>query len=280
MRIVPVNFFDRVADGDLTVTSAETTMPLSNLQSNVRDRVWRSTSDATQTIVGDWDGDTYPVNFFGLFGPASMAGVAVGLQLFDDVGATSLIYDSGAVAWPSFAASGWGDSAFGGTPWTGAAADQSPLVMYLAATYNAKSFKIFLVDVALPTAYFQLSRAWLGQYVDAPYKASAHGMTLGWVSNAEHRRTRGGTLRRLAAGGRWRELRFETVLHDEADRYKWMDLLAACDPGNEIVVSIFPGDGTTRQERDFTILGSLEALNPIAMEDYNIHRLRLAVVES
>lgn len=278
LRILPVNFFDRVAGGDLTVTTELATMPVTNLQSNVRDRVWRSSSDALHTIQGDWGGATYPINCWGLFGPAAMAGAVVGVHLFDDVGATSLIYDSGSVAWPALSASGWGDYAFGGEPWTGAAENQAPLVQYLDATYQAKSFKIFLLDVTLATSYFQLSRVWLAQFVDAPRAPAANSLSLGWTSKSELRRSVGGTLRRLARSPR-RELRCDLALTSEADRAAWMDLLYACDPGNEIVVSVYPGEGT-RRERDHTIMGSLEVLNPIALENHNLHKVRLAVVES
>jgi hypothetical protein len=280
MRIIPVNFVDQVLTAALTVTSAVSTMPITNLQSNVRDRVWRSTSAASQVISLNWGGAARDINAWGIW-PGALVGCTTQLVLYSDVAYATPIYDSGAVAIPALAASYWGDYAFGDTPWAfGGRESQEPRIGYLSAVYAAKSARVTLVDVSLDQAYFEASRLWLGKYIDAPLGTIAPGMSIGWNSNSKHRRSRGGILRRNAATGRWRELRVEAYLNSEEDRYAWMDLLAACDPGNEIVVSVFPGDQTTRQERDHTIMGSLEALNPIALEDYNIHKLRLAVVES
>jgi hypothetical protein len=277
MRIVPENFFDRVLAADLTMTSAVAAMPVSNLQSNVRDRVWRSTSNANQVMQFDWDGDEYPVSAWWLY-PGELLNANVRLQLYSDAAATVQIYDSTTLAFPSFATSGYADYAFGGDPDLGLAG-QIPLVKWITEIYP-KAGKLTISDGGITLGYFEASRFGVGRYADAPFAAVAPGLSLGWMSNAQHRRSRGGTLRRRSGTGRWREMRFEVFLNSEADRYEWMDLLAACDPGKEILVSLFPGDGSTRQERDHTILGSLEVLNPIALEDYNIHRLRLAVVES
>jgi hypothetical protein len=283
MRIIPVNFFDQIESADLSVTTAVATMPVTNMQSNVRDRVWRSSSAAAHGILGHWGGESRDLNAWGIW-PGELYGSTVQLRLYSDQAGTVQIYDSTALTFNQFTGTDFGDYAFGGRPWGNTAAERSarltPFVRYLSATYTAKCFLVSLVDAGLDHGYFEASRLWLGKYIDSPYAAVAPGFANGWNSNSKHRRSRGGTLRRQVATGRWREMRLEAYLNSEADRYKWMDILAACDPGNEIVVSAHPGDGTTRQERDHTIMGSLEVLNPIALEDHNIHKLRLAVVES
>jgi hypothetical protein len=275
VRIIPANFFDRVLTADLSISSAVATMPVTNLQSNVRDRVWRSTSNAPHVLQFDWDGDEYPVSAWWLF-PGQLLNANVRLQLYDDVGATSQIYDSGTFAFPSFATSGYADYAFGGNPELGLPG-QFPLVKYITEVYP-KSGKLTISDGGIALSYFEASRFGVGRYVEAPRKPAANSLSVGWVSQSELRRTVGGTLRRLARP-RHRELRFDVLLTTEEDRYRWMDMLAACDPGNEIIVSVYPGEGN-RRERDHTVMGSLEALNPLALENFNVHRLRLAVVES
>lgn len=277
LRIIPVNFFDQVAEADLTFTSEVAGLPAANLQSNVRDRVWRSTSDAVQVIAGNWDGEERPINAWGIW-PGKLAGSTTKLILYSDVASTVPIFDSTDLPFPALSTSGWGDYGFGGEPWSAGAQTLAPRLDYLSQTYNAKSFTLGLGDVSLPQAYFEASRIWLGQYVDAPH-APRYGLSLGWKSESELRRSIGGTLRRLARP-RFRVMNLDVEINTEADRYAWMDLLAASDPGNEIIVSAFPGDGTTRQERDHTIMGSLEVLNPIVFEKYNLHTLRLQVQES
>lgn len=278
LRILPVNVFD---EATISVSpAAVSTLPVTNLQSNIRDRVWRSTDLSTQVISGSWGGNARPISAWGIW-PGSLMGAKVVVRLFSDTAFTSEVYNSGTLDAFTFGGIGWGSFAWGATPWGVEASDRTcrlaPLVKYFTEV-TAASFTItILTSGGMDTPYFEARRFWFAQYVDAPYNAE-FGAAPAWRSSSEHQRTIGGSLRRLRRA-RWRELRFETVFATETDRATWSDLSYVSDPANEIVLSLFPAEAS-RRERDFTVMGSLEVLNPMAFENVNFHRLQLAIVES
>lgn len=281
-RIVPVNDFD---DAVLTVTpSAFSTLPATNLQSNVRDRLWRSPNLDQQVLTFNWAGNVRRVSHFSMWPSAqasSLIGATVRLELFSDLAMATGVLDQ---TWDFFTFTGaaWGVDAWGVFRWGVADDDRTarlaPLSKWFSAV-NASAGRITVANGgAVDTPYFEARRIVLGEYQEAPYNALV-GAAPQWKSNSEHQRTIGGSLRRLRRA-KWRELRFETVFSTDADRAKWSDIVYACDPGQEAVISLFPGDASERDERDFTVLGSLEALNPFVFENYQFHRLQLAFTES
>lgn len=281
-RIVPVNAID---DATLSVSpAAVTTLPVTNLQSNIRDRLWRSTSLASQVIEGNWAGNVRRLSHFSLWpsGQASsLIGANVRLQIYSDLAMSSSVYDQ---TWAFFTPTGpgWGDDPWGAFEWGVAYDDRTarlaPLSKWFTAV-NASAFRLTISNGgAVDTEYFEARRIVLGEYQQAPYNGLT-GMAPQWRSNSEGQRTVGGSLRRLSRA-KWRELRFDTVIQTDAERAQWSDIMHACDPSSEVVISIFPANASERLERDFTVLGSLEALNPIVWENYEFHRLQLAFTES
>lgn len=281
-RIVPVNEFDTAT---LTATpAAVTTLPATNLQSNVRDRLWRSTSLASQALEFTWGGNVRRISHFSLWPSAqasSLIGSSVRLQLYSDLAMSSSAYDQTWDFWTP-TGPGWGDDPWGAFQWGAAYDDRTSRLAPLSkwfTTVNASAGRVTITNGgAVDTDYFEARRIVLGEYQEAPYNAGI-GAAPQWRSNSTQQRTIGGSLRRLSRA-RWRELRFETIFASDADRAEWADIIYACDPGNEVLVSIFPANASERLERDFTILGSLEALNPIVFENYEFHRLQLAFLES
>jgi hypothetical protein len=282
LYLVPENFF---AQASLAVSpAAVSTLPETNLQAQGRD-VWRSASLIPQVFTGSWGGNMRIITMFGVW-PSTEGSSLIGsqwrLELFRDAALTTSIFDqtynfftpTGA-AWGSF--TGWGVD-----PWGVETGDRTcrlaPLVKYFAAVY-ASSYRITVSDLHyVDTPYFEGRRIWLGNYVQAPYNAAV-GAAPAWMSSSDGKRTYGGALRRVTRA-RWRELRFETIVTEEADREAWSDLMYLCDPAREIVVSLYPGDATPRRERDFTVIGSLEKLSPMPITSPDLHTLQLAAVES
>lgn len=281
-RIVPVNAID---DATLAVSpAAVSTLPETNLQSSVRSNLWRSPNLDPQTITFNWGGNVRRVSHFSLWPSAqasALIGATVRLELFSDTEMATGVLDQ---TWDFFTFTGaaWGVDAWGVFRWGVADDDRTarlaPLSKWFSAV-NASAGRITIANGgAVDTPYFEARRIVLGEYQEAPYNALV-GAAPQWRSNSEHQRTVGGSLRRLRRA-KWRELRFETVFSTDADRAKWSDIVQACDPGQEVLVCLFPGDANERDERDFTVLGSLEALNPIVFESYQFHRAQFAFTES
>jgi hypothetical protein len=73
-------------------------------------------------------------------------------------------------------------------------------------------------------------------------------------------------------------MKFEMMFEDEAERAAWSDLNYVADPGNEIIFSLF--QESTQRDRDTTIMGSLEALNPLTFQALNFNKLQFSIVGS
>lgn len=282
IRIVPVNDFDSAS---LSVSpAAVSTLPVTNLQSAVRDDLWRSTSLAAQVIEGNWGGNVRRLSHFSLWPSgqeSSLIGSTVRLQVFSDLAMASSVYDQ---TWDFFTPAGptWGTDPWGAFRWGVEYDDRTarlaPLVKWFSYV-DASAFRITITNGgAVDTSYFEARRVWLGEYQDAPVNAQRN-MGHGWVSGSELDRNPYGPLRRKA-GGIWREMRFEAVFLTEADRAKWSDIHYACDPGNEVLVSLFPNAATERQRRAFTAIGSLAGLERMSTESLDLNRLPISFVES
>lgn len=283
LRILPKNFFDDAVN--LAATSeASASLVVANLQSLLRDDVWRSTSLSAQTISWDWGGETRQVSATGLFpsklGP-SMIGSQVRLRYWSDQAKTTNVYDQ---TYDFFTPTGALYNVFpwGSTPWNTEAGDHTarlaPLIKFFTS-FVAAAGQIDITNLgAVDTNYFEMSRIWVADYVEAPYNA-ATGAAPAWKPTSQLQRgKKSGSLHRQI-NAIFRELRFSTILDSEAERAAWSDLMYLCDL-NEIVISLFPGDASARKERDFTVMGSFEVLNPLIFRSVDVHDLQLAILES
>lgn len=280
LRILPVNYFD---EATITVTpAAVSSLPVTNLQSNVSDRLWRSPNADYQVITGHWNGNLRPFSSWGLWGgPYGLLGWQAQVEAFTDLALATRVYNSGVLEGFPFSGTGWGSFAYGGHPWGVDPADRTSRLAPLVRHFAEVTIAAFRITVrsggALDVPFLEAERFWMAKDVLAPRNAR-FGAAPQWRSNSEHQRPPSGSLRRLART-RWRECRFDIVLTSEADRAAWADLVYACDPGNEIVASLFAGEGTKR-ERDFLVKGSLEVLNPEVFQEKDVHVIHFAIVES
>lgn len=282
LRILPTNFFD---EATISVSpAAVSTLPATNLQSNVRDRLWRSPNLDRQVITGHWSGNVRVIDAIGVWpsaGTSSLIGSKWRFEFFQDASLTTSLYDTGELDFFAFSGSAFGSAGYGVEPYGVETSDRlarlAPLTKFFTAV-NAASFRITVTNGgAVDTPYFEARRIWMADSVLAPYTAR-FGAQPSWRSNSEHLRTLGGALRRLARA-KWRELRIETFFTSEADRAAWFDIVGAASLDKEIVLSVFAGEAT-RRERDFTVMGSLDVLNPVVFDNANFHTLQLAIVES
>lgn len=280
LRLLPVNFFDQAS---ISVSpAAVTTMPLTNLQSNIRSNVWRSTGLANQVISGSWGGNVRNVSAFAIWpgtGAAALIGSQVKLRLLAN---GSEVYNSGFLDFFTYTGLAWGTFLWGVGPWGVEASDKTarlaPFLIYLTAT-PADAFEITIAATGgIDTSYFEARRIWLAEYVEAPQTA-AEGAQPQWKSGSVQQRSIGGSLRRLKRAI-WRELRFDTQFESETDRQTWSDLINLCDPANEIVIDLFPTEAPARRWRDHVVMGSMEVLNPLVFQLAELHKLQVAILES
>jgi hypothetical protein len=279
VRIVPINYVDTATS--VAATSEATRFPVTNLQSNIRDRSWRSSNQSAQTITGTFPFITARTfSAWGLWPGAFLYGNFVQMKIWDG---TDPIFDSGLDAFtrPSGIGDWLASNAFGTANYTNAGlASLAAHVEYftpVASSQAGPTFELTVQHGGSPNgAYFEARRLWVGEYVDAPFPADASSFTWRWITTSRASRAFGGSLRRLV-GSKVRAFRFDTLLDSEADRQTWANLLYFCEPGKEVVISLF--QTVAKQHEDFTILGSVVSAQ-IAAVSYGVWKVSLEVEES
>jgi hypothetical protein len=293
LRVVVDNWLDAEHCSDLAVTASDGStnpadFPVTNLQSKVRDATSRSANLSTQTYTGTFGGNARRVSFWGIWPGllSSLIGATVRVELFQDAAMTTTVYDSGTIDFFTPTGDAWDTEFIWAISRWGVADDdrtaRSAACMRWISDVYVSAFRITLGNAgAIDTPYIEAERFWLGDYIEAPYDAAV-GAAPRRITNDEVGRTPGGQMTRLEQG-QWTGVTFETVLNTEADRSAWWDVLEACRPSREVVVSLFQeGSGVTAKEaRDHTWKGSLTAPNrELVFSEANIRTLQIEIEES
>lgn len=242
------------------VPDAVSTLPVTNLQVPDRDAVWRSSSVASQVIIGHWNGAGRKPNCFGLFRHNGHGG-KVRLVLYQDIGLTTIAYDSGLVDLFSVVPLGsfdWGVDPLGLGP-SDPLGGEAPFVHWFTAAACAAFAVVLYGFGGSGSPYWEASRLWLGKYLQFTYGSTAAELRPREATTV--RRTRTG-VRRPNAGGRWMELALELGWVDEADYPLVLDAIKQAGLANDVLFSALAGSGG-RAERDHTINGCFESLGPL-----------------
>ncbi len=267
-RVVPRNFYD---EATLTVDVVEAAgFEIVNTQNSIRSRVWRSSTNADVTISGTYAGGiSRTAEFFGMFLHQCHGG-NIQLTLYSDAAWSSQVYDSGVLPVINlFATDGmdWGYDPFGigsNDPFFESAPHWQWL-MPSSPMPAMQSFKIELTDQSSDygRSLWQASRFVLGPAFEMA-KQPDFGASLGFVTQTDRNRSRGGTLR-TNIGESWRTMEMSLHLMQESERAAWLDIFRYCGTGRDFVVSWFPNEGS-RLERDYMMLCKFATLNAIGRE--------------
>lgn len=230
-----------------------------NLTLNNRDRVYRSTSLATQQIKATWSANR-KANFCSMH-KHNLHGSNWRVQLYSDAAWTTQVYDSGTVA--TYTALPYGSSfQFGIDPADATNTDlyrgEAAAVVYFTAV-SFRSAKVTLSGSTTDTAvsYWELKRIWLGMYLETTYQVTTD-LALAYQSQGANVRMGGGSLRSLPSVP-WRKLDMNLDWIPEAQRVVLLDMMHWAGTSGDWFVSVYPEDGT-RLERDYTMMAKLAAL--------------------
>lgn len=249
-RIVPYNDGD---DASLTTDSAVSGFEVVNVQNSIRGRSWRSTSSAGQSFVGVWPANRV-VNHFSLHRHLCHAG-SVQFRLYSDAGASSLVYDSTALSATCYTSS---------DPYTWSTGTNDPYLTDSAywlwfANQTARSFRVTFSGTP-SQAYWQVGRLWIGRYFEVSINPD-QGYSLGLQDVTDRNRSRGASLR-TNVGEIYRTMSLDFSTAAWNDGATWQQFERRAGTGREILVSVFPGDGTSL-ERDNIMVGKLSNLSPM-----------------
>lgn len=215
------------ADAVLTATSEETGLEIENTQNERRARVWRSTSDAAQTITA-----VMPVSISGVGGIVltntnltTDADVEVdlknGVTVIDTVTLVNLCTNfDGTTDWVA-----WFD--------VDTAVDQ---------------YEMVITDTDNPDGYLQITQVICGPYISPGYNF-ALGAGFEVDEDIQHTITAGLSPRSSGTGAERRELSIDLKFIEEADRATLVDGLLDFGMGSVLYVSMYPDQGSALEGR-------------------------------
>ncbi len=243
LRIIADNWSDLAA----LSASPALALPASNLQTQSRGEIMRTTGVATQQILGDFD-QARICSACALVRHNLTSAATWRLELFSGAGQSgTTVYDSGSVtALPGY---GWGEFRWGVDAWGGSIFlgwGQAFSNLWFAAT-PALSFRLTISDPGNPVGYLQASRLVIGAYFE-PLRNMSSGVDVSWAENSAQRRTDGGSLR---TDGRvaYRRWQFSLDFLNAAERGVVLDVFRRAGLRGDLFISCYPGLGGA-QERD------------------------------
>ncbi len=245
MRLLTTNLADTA-----TITSSAScvaTLPVTNLQTSLREQVARWTAIDAQRITLTWTSG-YHISCVCLYRSNLSASSTWRVQVWSDTTLTTAVYDSGTLYGNPPVPLGsleWGVDELGSSLYS----DWG----YAISTvwFTAVMGQAVTIDIADPEnahGYAQASRLFVGQYFE-PAVLPTDGLQMAWQENTQQSRTEGGSLR-VEPGASWRRVVLDLRELQEEDRVRLSNLARVAGMRNDVFLSVFP-DRADELERDY-----------------------------
>ena len=272
LRIIYDNVIDSAT---LTASSAAAGLPVTNLQTEQKGFVWRSTS-TTATITAIWstaktlNGVILP--FCNLSSTATII-----IRVYTNASDTTPVFSTGALSAGAYTPSDL---------WSGFSAPAGVnAYSYGGGTYARRWFntsvgqklEIVISDSANTSGYIEASRLVCGQYWAPTYNTS-FGVSIGYVDNSVQSRTEAGNLI-TSINAMHRTLTFSLDWLTDADRVRLLSILRGNGLRKPIFVSIFPDDSDVTKEQNYQIYGKLSNLAQLTHPIYTMYSSSLSLEE-
>lgn len=264
LRIVHNNAVPRALS--LAATTTAGSLAISNIQSDLKSDIWRSTAATTQDITITWTNAEVvkmcAVAFASLTASATMrvrgytnAGDAIGSPLFD----------SGTIA--CFAADQyeWGINSTLSSNLYGFGGGKSGALYFTGG--SVKKLIVSITDTTNPNGYIELAKIICGDYWE-PSINCQYGVSLQSNETTKHERDDAGNLR-VDRGPKWKTLSVDCEYMPTADR----DILWRIMYGNGMTKPVFfslsPGSSDINEEAMYEIYGKLTRTSAMKYQFYN-----------
>ncbi len=263
LRIVYNNAADRAAT--IVASTTAGALAASNLQSNLKSEIWRSTG-TTATLTLTWTAaETLACVALPFCNLTSAATIRV--QCYTNTGDASPVLDTGAVAAcpasasygndygvtgnsNSFSRGGVNSFAYGG----GAYAD-----VWFAATV-ARKVVITLTDASNPDGYIEAARLVTGTYWTPERNVEYDSPKVSLQDDSKHSRSEAGDLM-TERGIVYRKLAFDLSVMSNADRDSVWRILRTNGMSKPLFVSLTPDSTDVIDEQIYMIYGKLSSLS-------------------
>jgi hypothetical protein len=272
-RILRRNLIDEATPGASAPTLLST-LPATNLQTQSRNEMARTTGLASQVIPWTFTSDKR-VNMVAVCRHNLTTGGTIQIDVYSDAAMTVLLESSGAIAAFSTAnlsrvdADDYLDARFRG---------KKNFVYYLAALRTSvRGIKITLTDAANPTGYLEASRAFAGEYFEFAYDVGFGSEGGGSMTLTKQGRSDGGDLW-SDRGADFETQRLDPDFIQESELAEFLAIASKLSTHTDFWFDLVPGDTSARGvyrrgQRKFTSTGMSEP------REWGIHRQALQLEE-
>jgi hypothetical protein len=277
-RIITPHVFDAATLSSSPAASAF--YPLSNLQTSVRSKRWRSTSVATHTILGNLL-TASSLNGFALSRHNLSNAGTLRLRLYAGANQTStLLYDSGTVTLGTSTVKGWGEFRYGTDPWGGGDLfedwDYSQATIWFSTVASVLSFSLVITDSANAEGFLAASRIFLGEYFD-PFENMEYGLRLSWQEASIQ--FRGGATLRTDGAATFRRWALSLPILSETERAELFDIAETLALNGDLFISCYP-EAEGALERDYSGQVKMTTSPDFIHDRYNNHAVDLIFEEA
>ena len=263
----------------LTASTEAGALLVSNLLTDIKSQVWRSTATSAQ-LTATWTNlqtikavilphtnltNAATMRVRGYTNTTDVPGVAS--AVFDTTALTCCaVTSSAAMGWdlntPGVANFGYGGGVYAGLFFTGG---------------SVRKLYIELVDSGNAAGYVEASRLITGDYWEPTYNAD-FGLKLGYKDDSVHMRTDSGDLI-TDIKPRSKTLTFDLGDLVPADREVLMRIVRSNGLPAPIFISVFPGDTDKNKEQDYQIYGKLSQISELTLARFSSYTTSISIDE-
>lgn len=258
LRIVYNNVL--AAYTSLTASTTAGSLAVTNLLTDIKSEVWRSTS-TTASITVTWTA-LQQLAFVGLPFCNLTPTATVRVRLYSDTAGTTLVLDTGTVLAAQVQMFGYADfgmPAFGVNNFGYGGGNYAEV--WFTPT-NARRLVVDIVDSSNTSGYIEAARLVCGNYWSPTYNVSYESIRLSMAEMTKHERSDAGNLH-SDRGPLYKTLTFNLQYMPEADR----DYLWRITRGNgmtrAVYVSLSPESSNVKEEKMFQVYGKLSRQSEI-----------------
>lgn len=273
LRIIYDNTINKAS---VTASSTAGSLVASNLLSDIKSQVWRST-DTAPTLTFTWSAAQIIAGFALVFTNLT-ASATVRARGFVETTDVTPAFDTGAVlAVPSsLGGFNWGMEPLGVNTYAYGGGSTATL------WFDATAIKKLVIDISDPTnsaGFVEASRAVAGAYFSPTYNVQYGGVKVGAEDTSKHDRSSAGDLL-TDRGVMYKTLDIDLQLMPHADRNTVWQILRGNGMSYPVFVSVLPeSTDDTAGEQIYTIYGKLSRTSALTYAAYNQHSAPLQIEE-
>lgn len=273
LRIIYDNAINKAS---VTASSTAGSLVASNLLSDLKSQIWRST-DTAPTLTFTWTQAQVVAGFSLVFTNLTSSATIRARGYAETIDVVPL-FDTGAVLAVPSALGGfnWGMVPLGVNSY--AYGGGSTATLWMTAT----AIKKLVIDISDPTntaGFVEASRAVAGAYFSPVYNAQYGGVKVGAEDTSKHDRSAAGDLL-TDRGVMYKTLDIDLQLMPHVDRNTVWQILRGNGMSHPVFVSVLPNStDDVAGEQIYTIYGKLSRTSALTYAAYNQHSAPLQIEE-